>query len=179
MNFSSFFSYCPVCGSKEFSQNNQKSKKCNHCGFVYYMNPSAAVAGFIVNEAGDLLVCRRGKEPAKDTLDLPGGFTDENETAEEAITREIAEELNARVTQTNYLFSLPNEYEYSGLTIPTMDLFFACQLENTDNLQPADDVADCFFVPLKELQPEFFGLRSIRQAVALFLEKEKERLVNN
>jgi ADP-ribose pyrophosphatase YjhB (NUDIX family) len=133
------------------------------------MNASAAVAAFIVNNSGELLVCKRGKEPEKGTLDLPGGFVDDNETAEEAMGREIAEELHAKVVDARYLFSLPNQYTYSGLTLPTLDMFFSCELKDTTNLQPSDDVADCFFVPLNELDPDLFGLQSIRKAVGMFL----------
>ena len=145
--------------------------RCESCGFVFYVNASAAVAAFIQNEHGDLLVCRRGKEPVKGTLDLPGGFIDDNETAEEALKREIREELDATVTESTYLFSLPNEYEYSGFTLPTLDLFFKCKLENLQHLRPADDVEDCFFVPLNEINTELFGLQSIKKAVQLLLEE--------
>ena len=169
MQFSTLFTHCPACGSNHFVQNNIKSKRCESCGFVYYMNASAAVAGFILNKNGDLLVCKRGKEPAKGTLDLPGGFVDDNETAEQAITREITEELGAKVVESSYLFSLPNQYLYSGLTVPTLDMFFACKLESTENLTPADDVEDCFFVPVSDLNPELFGLNSIRKAVGMFI----------
>ena len=169
MHFSLLFTYCPACGSAKFVQNNQKSKRCESCGFVFYMNASAAIAAFIVNNAGDLLVCRRGKEPEKGTLDLPGGFVDDNESAEQAVIREIEEELQAKVTESRYVFSLPNRYKYSGLMIPTLDMFFACKLEDITNLKPSDDVADCFFVPLNELKPELFGLESIKKAVGMFL----------
>jgi len=169
MHFSLLFTHCPACGSAKFVQNNQKSKRCESCGFVFYMNASAAIAAFIVNNAGDLLVCRRGKEPEKGTLDLPGGFVDDNESAEQAVIREIEEELQAKVTESRYVFSLPNRYKYSGLMIPTLDMFFACKLEDITNLKPSDDVADCFFVPLNELKPELFGLESIKKAVGMFL----------
>lgn len=169
MHFSELFTHCPACGSALFIQNNVKSKRCQDCGFVYYVNPSAAVAGFILNEAGELLVCRRGKEPEKGTWDLPGGFVDDNESAEEAIKREILEELQAKVTSVEYLFSLPNLYEYGGMTIPTLDLFFVCRLEDTTDLHASDDVEACFFVPLNEINPELFGLKSIKKGVGMFL----------
>jgi NADH pyrophosphatase NudC (nudix superfamily) len=172
MHFSTLFTYCPVCGSAKFVQNNIKSKRCESCGFVFYINPSAAVAAFIVNNSGDLLVCRRAKEPAKGTLDLPGGFIDEHETAEEALSREIAEELKAVVVKSDYLFSIPNNYEYSGLTEPTLDMFFACELKNTTDLSPSDDVEACFFVAKNELNPDLFGLNSIKKAINMFMEKD-------
>lgn len=172
MRFSQLFTHCPTCGSALFVQNNVKSKCCEACGFVLYINPSAAVAAFVLNGAGELLVCRRGKEPEKGTWDLPGGFVDENETAEDALKREINEELHAQLIKTDYLFSLPNEYEYSGLTVPTLDLFFASQLDDTTKLQPSDDVEDCFFVSLNEINPDFFGLKSIKKGVQLFLDKQ-------
>ena len=169
MHFSEFFTHCPVCGSSRFILNNEKSKRCQECGFVFYMNASAAVAAFILNENRELLVCRRGKEPEKGTWDLPGGFVDGNETAEEAMKREIKEELQVEATEARFLFSLPNLYEYSGLTIPTLDLFFACRLQDTLTIIASDDVEACFFVPLTELKPELFGLISIRKAVKIFL----------
>lgn len=171
MIFSKLFQFCSVCGSNNFVANNEKSMRCEDCGFTYYVNASAATAAFIQNENGDLLACRRAKEPARGTLDLPGGFVDNNETAEEAIVREIKEELNGEVEELEYLFSLPNLYEYCGLTVPTLDMFFSCRLKSTDNLKASDDVESLEFIPLNKLQVENFGLKSIRKGVEIFLKK--------
>jgi NADH pyrophosphatase NudC (nudix superfamily) len=59
------FKYCPKCGSSHFEIRNEKAKKCADCGFTYYFNSSAATVAFILNARNELLVCRRGKEPAK------------------------------------------------------------------------------------------------------------------
>lgn len=91
------FKYCPKCGSAHFEIHNEKSKQCTDCGFVYYFNPSSATVALILNEKDELLVCRRAKEPAKDTLDLPGGFIDMNETGEEGVAREVEEETGLKV----------------------------------------------------------------------------------
>lgn len=172
MQFQNLFKYCPVCGSTDFVKNNFKSKKCLWCNFVYYLNPSAAVAAFILNEKDELLVCRRANSPAKGTLDLPGGFIDPNETAEEGIAREIAEEIGVTATGIRYLFSLPNEYEYKGLSVPTTDLFFAVRLANYSSICAADDVAECFFIEKNKINPTDFGLKSIRKAIKKFLEED-------
>ena len=165
------FTYCPVCGSKHFAEHNAKSKQCENCGFTYYMNPSAATAASITNGRGELLVERRGKEPAKGTLDLPGGFIDNDETAEEGVAREILEETGLTVTSAKYMFSLPNIYLYSGITIHTLDMFFRCTVDEGAAPAAADDAAECFWLPLGEIHTEQFGLRSIRQALYMFLKE--------
>ncbi|MBQ2216152.1 MAG: NUDIX domain-containing protein, partial [Prevotella sp.] len=109
------FRYCPVCGSNDFIANSEKSKKCQNCGFEYFMNPSSANVAFILNEKGELLVTRRKNEPAKGTLDLPGGFADIGESAEEGVIREVKEETGLIVTKATYLFSFNNTYLYSNL----------------------------------------------------------------
>jgi NAD+ diphosphatase len=171
MHFSKLFTHCPTCGSSSFITNSEKSCRCHACGFVYFINASAAVAVFIVNEQGELLVCKRGKAPAKGTWDLPGGFVDENENAEQAVSREINEELNLKISECKYLFSFPNRYEYSGLTIPTLDLFFECKVADLSGIQAADDVAECFFVPINDVNADLFGLESIKNGVTLFIRK--------
>lgn len=86
--------YCPKCGSRHFEKESRKSRRCDNCGFEYFMNASSANAAFIVNERGELLVTRRNREPAKGMLDLPGGFADAGETAEEGVVREVMEETD-------------------------------------------------------------------------------------
>jgi len=158
-----------VCGSDHFVENNFKSKKCEDCGFVYYFNSSAATAIFITNRVEELLVVRRAKEPAKGLFDLPGGFVDLHETAEEGIIRELKEETGLQITLPRYLFSLPNIYRYSGFDVHTVDLFFQCKIESSSGLYAGDDAESLFFLKKEEIQPEAFGLNSIRRAVGIWL----------
>lgn len=163
------FKFCPVCGSDRFDIQDGKSKKCRDCGFEYFLNPSAATAAFIINEKGEILVEKRGRDPQKGTLDLPGGFTDIGETAEEGIAREIKEETGLKITSARYLFSLPNIYHYSGMDISTLDFFFRCTVDDCQKAQANDDAAELMWVSLADLQTEKFGLQSIRRGVDRFL----------
>ena len=169
------FQYCPKCGSSRFEIHNAKAKKCADCGFVYYFNSSAATVAFILNHQNELLVCRRGKEPAKGTLDLSGGFIDMYETGEEGVAREVMEETGLKVVEARYLFSLPNTYLYSGFLVHTLDLFFLCRVEDDSRLLAMDDVADSFWMPLNRINPDDFGLDSIRKGVARFLDLHKSK----
>ncbi len=158
------FHYCPRCGGK-FSPHNEKAYRCDQCGFVYYFNPSSATVAVVINTRNELLVCRRAKEPALGTLDLPGGFCDMYETAEQGVAREVLEETGCTVTGTQYLFSLPNTYLYSGFLVHTIDGFFRCQLSDYTTLKPHDDVEACMWIPLQDVNPSDFGLASIREGV--------------
>ncbi|MFV0392302.1 MAG: NUDIX hydrolase [Paludibacteraceae bacterium] len=173
MLFTEKFKYCPCCGSSNFNENDIKSKRCEDCGFIYYVNPSAATAAFILNENDELLVVRRAKEPAKGTLDLPGGFVDYDETMEECAVREIREETGVSVKSLRYIFSLPNEYLYSGFTVPTMDCFFQGRVEDDYVLRADDDAEDCFFIPVNELNPVLFSLNSIQKAIRIFIDNRE------
>ena len=167
------FEFCPVCGSKHFAQNSPKSKKCGNCGFEYFMNPAAAVVAIITDGRGRLLVERRKLEPAKGTLDLPGGFADVGETVEEAVAREVKEEAGLTVTALRYLFSLPNVYRYSGLDIQTLDMFFACEVEDTARLAAGDDAAECQWLAPDDVHTELFGLRSVRHGLQRWLDSTR------
>lgn len=166
------FKYCPKCGSPCFEVNNEKSKRCADCGFVYYFNSSAATVAFILNGKDELLVCRRAKDPMKGTLDLSGGFIDRFETGEEGVAREVLEETGLEVVKADYLFSLPNTYLYSDFLVHTLDQFFRCSVKSTNHVKAMDDVADSFWLPLDEINPDEFGLASVREGVKRFL-KEK------
>ena len=170
------FQYCPVCGSRHFVEQNEKSKRCESCGFEYFLNPSSSVAAFILNGKGELLVTRRKLDPGCGTLDLPGGFCDIGETIGESLSREIKEETNLVIKEKRYFCSLPNKYRYSGFDIPTLDAFFICSVEDETVLKAADDVDEAIWMPLDEVHTEQFGLRSIRQALYDFLQTERENL---
>ena len=161
-----------MCGSHHFVANGAFSKKCENCGFEYFMNPSASNVAIIVNKNGEILVERRKHEPAKGTLDLPGGFTQIGETSEEGVAREVMEETGLKVTASTYLFSLPNVYRYSGIDIHTLDMFYLCEVEDSTEAAAGDDAAECMWLSPDDIHTEQFGLRSVRWGLIKFLERQ-------
>ena len=163
------FRFCPKCGSPRFVEHNDKSKHCEACGFTYYINPSAATVALIVNDRGEWLCVRRAKEPAKGTLDLPGGFSDLYETSEEGVIREVKEETGLDVTAVEFLFSIPNQYVYSGFTVHTMDMFYRCRVNSFEGARAADDAGELLWLRPEDIRPEDFGLLSIRKGIRQLL----------
>ena len=100
--------YCPQCAAQAFGRTTRKKLQCQACAFTLYMNAVAAVSALIVDDRERLLVTVRTRAPAQGRLDLPGGFVDPGETAEQAVTREIKEELGLDVPQLTYFCTEPN-----------------------------------------------------------------------
>lgn len=173
----SFFHFCPHCGSYNFIDNDFKSKRCLDCGFVFYLNASAATAAFILDGNGRLLAEHRRLAPSKGKLDLPGGFVDMGETVEKGVAREVAEETGLVVSRAEFLFSFPNKYLYSGFTVPTIDLFFLCSIDEEQScLHAADDAADVVWLDVESVNPDDFAFDSTRKAVRKFLSNYSEYL---
>lgn len=166
-----FFSYCPHCGSKQFEIAAPNSKKCYQCGFEYYKNPAIGAAAFISDLQGRLLTTKRKKNPCAGALDLPGGFVDLNETVEQALIRELKEELNIDIGVDNYLFSIPNTYTYKGYDSQPLDFFFRAHIIDSSQMKTEEsEISAVQFIKPEEINPADFGLPSIRTAVSRFLE---------
>lgn len=160
------FRYCPKCGSRGFTPHTEKSLKCVSCGFIYFINMTASVAAIIRNDKSELLFTIRKHDPAAGMLDLPGGFVDLGETAEEAISREILEELNLTIKKKEFVGTFTNKYIYGEIEYQTLDLVFNCLVESFQNIQVADDVSGYIFRDPKTVRHEEIGMESIRAIVA-------------
>lgn len=163
--------YCPKCGSPAFIASGERSLKCRDCGFHFFVNSAAAVAALITNEAGKLLLTTRGVEPGYGKLDLPGGFIDPGESAEEAVIRELWEELGMKIKSVEYIGSAPNEYVFSEFSVFTLDMAFLVIPESTENLKPMDDILDFRFYAENEIDYSQIPAPSINHFVKQFFRK--------
>ena len=163
------FRYCPACAHSSACQSAREFR-CEHCGFRYFHNVAAAVAAFIMHD-GHLLLTRRAHAPAAGTLDLPGGFVDPLESLEQALARELEEELGFALPPdgARYLFSLPNLYDYAAVSYATADSFFIVECATRPALLARDDVAAVMWQRLDDIDPQLIGLASVRAAVERFV----------
>ena len=163
--------FCPKCGSPDFNIAGERSLKCKSCGFHYYINASAAVAALVTDGNGKLMLVTRGVEPDYGKLDLPGGFVDHFESVEDALKRELFEELGMKVKSMKYISSAPNEYIFSGFSVFTIDLAFEVIPESTDNLKPMDDILEYAFYAENEFDYDDIPAPSMKKFVKDFFNK--------
>ncbi len=164
------FRHCPRCGAP-FKPADKKpaSINCSGCGFVYFFNPSIAAAGIIKRADGKALFIRRAKDPGKGMLAMPGGFVDFGETAEEAMRREIREEVGVELEGIRFLCSAVNHYAYKEVTYQVLDFFFTATVVEPAKATALDDVESVLWLDPKELKPEDLAFPSMRQALTEFL----------
>ncbi len=170
--------YCPRCGSADFKPLGERSLKCADCGFHYFINSAAAVAALVVNNEGKIMLTTRGVEPAYGKLDLPGGFVDPMESVENALKRELKEELGLNIKSVEFFGSAPNEYIFSDFSVFTLDLAFVVIPETTENLHAMDDILDFHFFSEDEIDYNEIQAPSIKSFVQQFFQNERNKVTN-
>lgn len=79
------------------------------------------VSAAVIHDSGKILATQRGYGDFKGMWEFPGGKREEGETGEEAILREIKEELKANISIEKFLITV--EYQY-----PNFFLIMDCYL---------------------------------------------------
>jgi NAD+ diphosphatase len=163
------FKYCPKCGKAALRFVKSSKLICGKCRFEHYHNNAAAAAAIITNNKGQILFVKRAQEPKKGMLDLPGGFADHGESAEETIKREIKEELCLKVTSVKYLCSAANIYKYKGVTYSTIDLCFICRVNDISKAKASDDAQSILFVAPDKIQMKKIAFKSTKKIISFYL----------
>lgn len=83
------------------------------------------VVAAIITDGDKIYATQRGYGEFKDGWEFPGGKVEEGETSEEALIREIKEELGIEIKVDDYLTTI--EYDYPKFHL-SMDCFF-CHIE--------------------------------------------------
>jgi 8-oxo-dGTP diphosphatase len=87
--------FCPRCGASA-RVDFPRSLHCSSCGYVAFFNPKPVGCAIAREADGRVWLARRGFEPGRGLWSMPGGFVDLGETVEEAIVRELREELGVQ-----------------------------------------------------------------------------------
>ncbi|MFT4940673.1 MAG: NAD+ diphosphatase [Paraglaciecola sp.] len=161
--------FCPQCGLPKFDQYQNNEYRCGGCEFTYFHNVAAAVS-VIIRCDDEILLITRAQKPGLGMLDLPGGFVDPNESLEQALFRELKEELNIDVDSANYLYSFPNQYLYKKINYFTLDNCFEIRLEHKPRINlEAREISDYCWLKLSNIEPDRLAFESTRLAVKRYV----------
>ena len=122
--------FCPVCGEKlhlKYCEHEGDIPFCERCGDFRFPVFSAAVSMITLNPEKDKMLFL--KQYGNDFYVLPAGYVNKGESAEEALRREIKEELG--VTVKDFSFNRSGYFEKSQ----TLILNFTAVLD-TEEIKP-------------------------------------------
>ena len=92
------YRFCPQCSTKLVQRTimDQVRPACPSCDFIYFEDPKVAVVAFVTCQ-GRVLLIQRAVDPEKGKWAMPGGYMDAGEIAEEALQRELLEEVGLEI----------------------------------------------------------------------------------
>jgi len=158
------YQYCAICGSKLKKQRNNLA--CTKCGFVNYRNPRPTVTGLVLYK-NKLLLTKRARIPFKGWWDLPGGFVERGENAEEAILRELEEETGLKIKIKNFFGIYSGTFSSSFESFDILSIVYFAQ-GSGEPLRALDDVSQSKWFAKKEI-PSKIAFDSNQKIIKDFL----------
>jgi NAD+ diphosphatase len=97
--------YCGKCGTTMQDSDKERARICSGCNNIVYPRISPCVMALIIR--GEQILLARSPHFPQNKLSVLAGFINPGETAEQAVIREIKEEVGLEVNNLKYICSQP------------------------------------------------------------------------
>lgn len=97
--------FCGGCGTPTVVLVEERARRCPQCGAVFF--PSASPAVIVAITRGDELLLAHNRNFRAGMFSLLAGFVDPGETLEQAVVREVREEVAVEIAGLRYVTSQP------------------------------------------------------------------------
>jgi NAD+ diphosphatase len=145
---SSEFRFCPRCGQPlVIAEHGGAQRPGCTCGFVHWNNPVPVVAAIVEHEG--VVILARNREWPEKMFGLITGFLEKAETPEEAVLREVKEELSLDATAVHFVGLYPFERRN--------ELIIAYHVPATGEVRLNEELADYRRIVPEKLRPWDFG----------------------
>jgi NAD+ diphosphatase len=103
--------YCGRCGTATVGAPDERAVRCPACGLLAY--PRLAPAVIVLVRRGDRALLAAGRNFPNGMQSALAGFVEAGENLEEAVHREVAEEVGIRLRDLHYFGSQPWPFPHS------------------------------------------------------------------
>jgi NAD+ diphosphatase len=103
--------FCGRCGVPMETSTTERAQKCPKCGLLHF--PRLAPAIIVLVERGPELLMARSRHFAPGIYSVIAGFVEPGESLEEAVAREVKEEVGLTVKNIRYFGSQPWPFPHS------------------------------------------------------------------
>lgn len=136
--------FCPRCGTALETAQAGHLRRCPECGAEHYPRTDPAVI-MLVTDGDDRALLARNPHWPEGRFSTLAGFVEPGETLEDAVRREVAEEVGVTVGRAQYLGSQPWPFPQSLM------LGFRAEAETTDITVDAAEIAEARWFTRDEL----------------------------
>ena len=156
--------FCSQCGSavtlQSIEGDSRKRFVCDGCGTTHYQNPTVLVAVYVC--VGDrILWIRRGIPPAAGKWAIPGGYMENEESPEAAVSRELREETGLEVNADDMLLVSVSSILHMSQT----HLVFRCHLDRLPHASVTEEAREIGWYTEDELPWQDLAFASIEPQI--------------
>jgi len=162
------YTFCSLCGGG--LQRDGRNLACTRCSFVNYRNPRPTATALVVH-GERILLAKRKHAPFRGWWDLPGGFVDRGESMEEALARELTEEMGLRVKRQTFFGTYAGTYPSPHDPFHIVTAVYLIEPHSEDvRVLDRKEIADLRWFSRKEL-PRRIAFDSNQKVIADFLKR--------
>ena len=103
--------FCGRCGVPLNTKTTERAKECPQCGLLHF--PRLAPAIIVLVERGNELLLARSRHFMPGMYSVLAGFVEPGESLEEAVVREVREEVGIEIKDIKYFGSQPWPFPHS------------------------------------------------------------------
>ncbi|MBV1869771.1 MAG: NAD(+) diphosphatase [Gammaproteobacteria bacterium] len=135
--------YCGACGHHTQFHSTERAKVCHDCGLVSYPRLSPCIITLVTHE--NKLLLGRSANFIPSLYSTLAGFIEPGETAEEAVHREVKEEVGVELGSLEYVKSQPWPFPHSLM------LGFIAEYHRGEIHLADDELEDAQWWPIEKL----------------------------
>ncbi len=153
--------FCGACGEKTVHDGKERMMRCQHCGNMIFPRIAPAVIIGLTNGDKLMLSTYAGRDYKR--YGLLAGFIEIGETAEEAVAREVMEEVGLKVKNIRYYKSQP--WGVAG----NLSIGYFCDLDGDDTVHlDENELASAEWFDRNDLPAEDDGISLTREMIRVF-----------
>ena len=157
--------FCGRCGTPTRHHDTDRARECPDCGLLSFPRVSPAVI-CLVERGRQFLLARNARFP-KGRYSILAGFVEPGETLEEAVAREIREEVGIEVGAIRYFGSQPWPFPHSLM------VGFTAQHESGEIRVDREEIVDAGWYSPENLPALPDNISISRQIIDSFLDRHR------
>lgn len=143
LDWASNHRFCSRCGQPAAPHGRDRAMVCTACGYTQY--PRVAPCVIVLVTRGDEVLLARSPNFPRTLYSTLAGFVEAGESVEEALVREVREEVGVSVAAPRYLASQPWPFPHSLM------LGFHAEWQEGDIVVDGEEIVDAQWFAIDEL----------------------------